>query len=480
MITELLAQAADAAPTYSTGLPASFVAGFVLLDIAIILVVARLVGKLATKVGQPRVVGEIIAGILLGPSLLGATIFQWDDSPDVLHCDTTRSWIPPGTKVEALENFRPKLESITECIFPGQARGVLSILGQLALLFFMFLVGIELNYALLRGKVKGIITVAVGVVAIPVALGFALLPVLHDAKFASVNVDGAFVGTKTGFALFVGAMLAVTAFPVMARILQEKGLSSSPMGAIGIAAAAVVTILMFIVVAVADGVSKDKDAGDLSKVFIGTIIYLAIMALVVRPLLQRTIGAAHARSGFSGEMFAVILIVTFFSAYAADRIGINVIVGAFMAGAVMPAREALFREMSSRLQDVTATILLPIFLAFSGLNTDFTKLGWDWLPGLALLLVAAIVGKWAGGALSARAAGLSWAEGNVLGILMNCRGLLVLVVALLAKQGGFITDQMQVGGVLIALVTTAMTGPLFDKFLPSVGARTVAEEVPAT
>ncbi len=479
MITDLLAQAADAPPQYSTGLPASFVAGFVLLDIAIILVAARLVGKLATKVGQPRVVGEIIAGILLGPSLLGATIFQWDKSPEVLHCDTTRAWFSPGTSVDKLATFVPRPESITECIFPGQARGVLSILGQLALLFFMFLVGLELNYALLRGKVRGILTVAIGVVAIPVALGFALLPVLHDEKFAAVNADGAFNGTKAGFALFVGAMLAVTAFPVMARILQEKGLSSSTMGAIGIAAAAVVTILMFVLVAVADGVSKDKDAGDLSKVFIGTIIYLAIMALVVRPLLQRTLGAMHARSGFTGEMFAVILIVAFISAYAADRIGINVIVGGFMAGAMMPAREPLFREMSSRLQDVTATILLPIFLAFSGLNTDFTKLGWDWLPGLALLLVAAVVGKWAGGALAARAAGLSWAEGNVLGILMNCRGLLVLVVALLAKQGGFITDQMQVGGVLIALVTTAMTGPLFDKYLPSVGA-TKAEELPST
>lgn len=481
MITAVVAQATDAVPSFTTGLPASFVLGFVLLDIAIILVVARLVGKLATKVGQPRVVGEIIAGILLGPSLLGATVFQWDDSPDVLHCDVTRAWPNPGTPLAKLETFVPRPESITECLFPGQARGVLSILGQLALLFFMFLVGLELNYALLKGKVKGILTVAIGVVAIPVALGFALLPVLHDAKFAAVSADtGDFVATKAGFALFVGAMMAVTAFPVMARILQEKGLTSSTMGAIGVAAAAVVTILMFVLVAVADGVSKDKEAGDLSKVFIGTIIYLLVMAFVVRPLLQRTIGAAHARNGFSIDMFAAIIIVAFVSAYAADRIGINVIVGGFMAGAVMPAREPLFREMSSRLQDLTATILLPIFLAFSGLNTDFTKLGWSWLPGLAVLLVAAIAAKWAGGAVAARAAGLSWAEGNVLGILMNCRGLLVLVVALLAKQGGFITDQLQVGGVLIALVTTAMTGPLFDKFLPSVGAPTKPEEMAAS
>ncbi len=480
MIVEQLLQAADAPPQYTTGLPASFVLGFVLLDIGIILVVARLCGKLAQKVGQPRVVGEIIAGILLGPSLLGATVFQWDDSPDVLHCDTTRAWFSPGTALDKLATFAPRPESITECIFPGQARGVLSILGQVALIFFMFLVGLELNYGLLKGKVKGIVTVSLGVVAVPVLFGFALNPILHDEKFAGIR-EGEIVG-KAGFALFIGAMLAVTAFPVMARILQEKGLTSAPMGAIGIAAAAVVTVLMFVLVGIADGVAKEKDFGDISKVIIGTIVYLAVMVFIVRPLLAKTVGAAHAKGGFSGELFAVLVIVAFASAYAADRIGINVIVGAFLAGAMMPAREPLFREMSSRLQDLTASILLPIFLAFSGLNTDFTKLGWDWLPGLAIFLVAAIVGKWAAGAVFARAAGLSWAEGNVLGILMNCRGLLVLVVALLAKQGGFITDQMQVGGVLVALVTTAMTGPLFDKYLPSVskggepGEPTKAEE----
>jgi Kef-type K+ transport system membrane component KefB len=240
------------------------------------------------------------------------------------------------------------------------------------------------------------------------------------------------------------------------------------MGAIGVAAAAVVTILMFILVAVAKGVAKDNTIGEHLMVFLGTAVYLAVMfgpvQWALRPLGERVrrAGAVHSPE------FAVVAIVMFGSAFVADRIGINVIVGGFVAGAVMPERVLMFREMNSRLAELTGTVLLPIFLAFSGLRTDFTTLGWAWLPGLILFVVAGIVAKWGAGAVSARLGGLSWAEGNVLGVLMNCRGLLVLVVALAAADARIITPQMQLGGVLMALVTTAMTGPLFDRFLPSV------------
>ncbi len=452
------------ATSFTSGMKPSFVLGFVLLDIVVILIVARLVGRLAIRIGQPRVVGEIVAGILLGPSLLGATVYTWKHPWGVLHCDVSRTWLAAGANPD---KAKVPLPSVTECFFPGQARGVLSILGQVALIFFMFLVGLELNYALLKGKVKGIVTVGLGVVAFPIVLAFVINPIMHDKKFAATDATGAFVGKTTGFTLFIAAMLAVTAFPVMARILQEKGLTTSLMGAVGVAAAAIVTVLMFVLLGVADGVSKGKGGGELSKIFIGTAVYLVVMFVVVRPLVAATVGKSYAAKGFSPDIFAVCVILAFASAYAADRIGINVIVGGFVAGAVLPVRESLFRDMSTRLQDVTTGVLLPIFLAFSGLNTDFTKLGWSWLPGLGLFLVIGIVAKWAGGAVSARAAGLTWAEGNVLGILMNCRGLLVLVVALVARQAGVITDQMQVGGVLMALVTTAMTGPLFDRFLPA-------------
>jgi hypothetical protein len=161
-------------------------------------------------------------------------------------------------------------------------------------------------------------------------------------------------------------------------------------------------------------------------------------------------------------MFAFIVILLFASCFVAHQLGINVIVGGFLAGAVLPARASLFRELAARLADLTGIVLLPIFLAVSGLRTDFTKLSWSVLVPIVVVLVAAVVGKWAGSAVFARLGGLSWAEGNVIGILMNCRGLLVLVVALAALTAGVISPAMQVVGVLIALVTTMMTGPLFD------------------
>ena len=205
--------------------------------------------------------------------------------------------------------------------------------------------------------------------------------------------------------------------------------------------------------------------------------------LLVVPRLLAPVGRRYAAAGaLMPGHFAVFLIVLFASAYAAHQLGINVIVGGFLAGLAMPHKERLFKDMSVRLADLTAVVLLPVFLAFSGLATDFTALQAGDLPLLALFVVAGIVGKWGGGLLSARAGGLTWAEGNVLGVLMNCRGLLVLVVALVGFQAGVISGPMQIGGVLMALVTTMMTGPLFDRFLPralaSTGAGTPAATVP--
>lgn len=453
------------------GLRPDFVLAFVLLGIGLILVTARVVGNLAVRIGQPRVVGEIVAGILLGPSLLGATVFRWDDAPAVLQCDASRAWAPVGAD---LATFVARAPSITECLFPLQARGVLAILGQIALVLFMFLVGMELNFTALKGKVRGIITVSVGVIVAPILVGLVVGAVLYGERFALPGADGN-LPDRLAFSLFLSAMLAVTAFPVMARILQEKGLSTSPMGAIGVASAAVVTVLMFILVAVARGVAADKTIAQHSLVFVGTAIYLTVMFGPVRMLLARLGARVRSAGAVHSGTFAAIAIVMFASAVVADRIGINVIVGGFVAGAVMPERALVFHEMNSRLAELTGTVLLPIFLAFSGLRTDFTTLGWAWVPGLVLFVVAGIAAKWGAGAVSARLGGLSWAEGNVLGVLMNCRGLLVLVVALAAADARIITPQMQIGGVLMALVTTAMTGPLFDRFLPSVTHEPIAE-----
>lgn len=443
---DLLAQAA--APS---GLTPTQVVGFVLLGITVILVVARAMGALAQRIGQPRVVGEIIAGVLLGPTLLGPATLVWNNAPSWLHCDASLAAAPAGT-----------VPSITQCVFPMQARSVLGALGQIALVLFMFLVALELDTRTLKGKGRGIGLLSIGVVAVPVGLGFAIGPMLFTERFV-----GTADPSQLSFTLFVGAMLAVTAFPVMARILQEKGLQASPMGAMGIAAAAAVTVLMFLLVAVAGGVATGADGLELTTTVVAAATYIAVMLLVV-PRALAPVGRRYREAGaLAPGHFAVFLIVLFASAYAAHQLGINVIVGGFLAGLAMPEKAQLFKDMSARLADLTAIVLLPVFLAFSGLATDFTALQPGDLPLLALFVAAGIVGKWGGGIVSARAGGLSWAEGNVLGILMNCRGLLVLVVALVAFQAGVISGPMQIGGVLMALVTTVMTGPLFDRFLPA-------------
>ncbi len=424
---------------------------FVLLDIAIILVVARAVGGLAVRVGQPRVVGEIIAGVLLGPTLLGPEIFEWTNSPAFLQCELALG-----------ESGRA---SISSCLFPPQARPVLGVIGQIALALFMFLVGLELNFGSLKGRFTAVVLVGVGVVAVPIAAGFAISPVLYDEKFVGgFGTDAE--PSKTAFSLMIGAMLSVTAFPVMARILQEKGLATSTMGSVGIAAAALVTVLMFMLVSFAAGVAEEKSAGDHALTLGLVVVFLAFMALIMRPALE-PLGRIYDRNGLNSEVLVGSVIVVLISAYAAQRLGVSVIVGGFVAGAIMPRREKLLVDIPPRIGDVTIFILLPVFLAFSGLQTDFTKLKPEFWFGVGVFLVAGVAAKWIAGAVFARLSGLSWAEGNVLGILMNCRGLLILVVALIAlNEAGVITPEMQVGAVLMALVTTMMTGPLFDWALP--------------
>jgi Kef-type K+ transport system membrane component KefB len=453
----------------SAALKPGQVLAFVLFDITLILVMARLMGFLAAKVGQPRVVGEIIAGVLLGPTLFGATLFALNNPPAFLSC-------------EAALTLNGASPTLTACLFPPQAASIIGNLGQLALVFFMFLVGLELDFGVLKGKEKGIVLVSIGVVAVPVALGFLVGPIMFNDTFAA---EGA---SKTGFTLMVGAMLSVTAFPVMARILQEKNLTKTDMGAIGVAAAAVVTVLMFVLVGVAAGVASGASTTKLLTQVGLALVYVVVMFAVVRPALaplgrkyeQRAAARKEAlvSMGWSERetardtpgigatlttpMFAFIVIFTMASSWIAHILGINVIVGGFLAGAVLPARKGLVGDMTAELFDVTAVVLLPMFLAFSGLATDFTLLSASAIPGILIFLVAGIAGKWGAGAVFGKVGGLKWPEANAIGILMNCRGLLVLVVGIVALQAEVITPVMHVAGVLMALITTAMTGPLFD------------------
>ncbi len=392
---------------------------YLLLDIALILTAARLVGWVFVKMNQPRVVGEIVAGVLLGPTLLGATSAE---------------------------------------IFPAQSVSILNGIGQLGLLLFSFLIGLELEMIPLRRSLVPVSLIGTGVVAVPVIVGFGLAPWLANDTF---RVEGT---SQTGFLLFVGAILAVSALPVMVRILQEKQLTLSRLGAVSIAAASVCTVAMFVTSSLAISVSRSESASQIAVKMALIAVFLVGMALIGRPLARRLTLPFRLRGRIDSSVLAMMFIFIFVAGLLAHRLGLTVIVGGFMAGLVFPRRKPLFKEVSSSLGDFTATILLPIFLAVSGLNTNFRELSAAALPGLAILLFAAIASKWASGAVMARVSGMSWRDGNVVGILMNCRGLLVLVVALAGVQAGVITPVMQLGAVLIALITTAMTGPLFNRF----------------
>lgn len=444
------------------------VVAFVLLDLTVILLAARLCGAIARRLGQPAVVGEIIAGVLLGPTLLGRTTLAWDRPWSALGCTGALE----GTDL---------LPSITTCLFPPQARGVLGAIGQLALLLFMFLVGVQLDLAALRGRLAAIGTVAVTAVLLPVALAVLAAPILVRAPFVPTGADAP---SSVAATLLIGALLAVTALPVAVRILQEKGLEATPLGLLAIASAAVVTVLMFMLVALARGLGSGIGVGGLLVRFALIGAYLAVMLVVVRPLLaplgraveareREAVGPRPAGMGvvMRGTTFALLIALLFLSGAVAQALGLGVIVGGFMAGVALPARTMLARDLEAELSDVTIVVLLPVFLAFAGLQTDFTTLGTSAILGLVVLLVLAIGSKLGAGLLGGRLAGLSREEGTVLGVLLNCRGLLVIVVALAGVDAGLITGPLQVGGVLVALVTTAMTGPLVDRTIAAVAHR---------
>ena len=354
-------------------LSGSQIVAFVLFDIALILMVARVCGAAARKVGQPAVVGEIIAGVLLGPTLLGPTLAGLDNPPGFLHCEAAL----------ALVDTAP---SFTSCLFPPQVQSVIGALGQLSLLLFMFLVGLELDLKALAGKQAQIAIVALGVVVVPLVGAFALNPVLYTDVFTDTTTVG-----SVAFALFVGAIMSITALPIMVRILQEKGMATSELGAVGIAAAAVVTVLMFLLVAVASGVATGASSGRLATRIGLALVYLGVMLFIVRPLLRRPLGVPYLRRAaergvhtdrgwsqtdefapagagmaMSHAMFAWVLVLVLLSGWVAHLLGINVIVGGFMAGLVLPEREGLVRDMTTELFDFTVVILLPLFLAFAG------------------------------------------------------------------------------------------------------------------
>lgn len=418
-------------------LAAPDVLAYVLLDLTIILVVARLVGGLFVRINQPRVVGEIVAGILIGPTVIGG------------HLATAA--LPDRAGVEG--------EGLVDTIFPLQSFSFLSLIGLVGLVFFMFLVGIELDQRLLKGKGRQISIVAFAVTIAPVGLGFLAGAVLSGTTWKPSGVD--FVT----FSLLLGAALSVTAFPVMARILQEKGLIATPMGAVGVGSAAVVTVLMFLVIAAASASAEGSGIVDQvgTKVLL-TVALVAGLMILGRPAMA-FVTRRYEPGGSVDGILSICLALSLAVGLAADRIGINALVGGFLFGLIVPAHRGLGEAMIQRMESPVVLFFLPVFLAVSGLRTDLRLITFDLLPGLLLFVVLMVVGKWGVGYMAGRSVGLRGPEAHTIGVLLNCRGLLILVVGLIGLQLEVITAATQGVFVVGAVVTTLMTGPLVDRFV---------------
>lgn len=384
---------------------------------------ALLCGRLARALGQPAVIGEMAAGILLGPSVLG-----W-------------AW--------------PRASAL---LFPPGSLSGLTLLSQVGILIFLFGVGLDLDFAALRKKARTAILVSQAGIILPFALGAAVSPFLF-ATYGTEGVD------LIPFALFMGVAMSITAFPVLARILEDRGLLGTPLGTTAMASAAVDDVsawtLLALVIAVAGHQSPLAALGVASM----AAAYGLVMILVVRPFLARRWPAGD-DMGLPGKTLAgLILIGVFASALITEAIGIHALFGAFLAGAILPSRPGLKAFLKERLEYSASLYLLPVFFAATGLRTSLGLLNRpeDWLVFLLLLLIA-IAGKFGGAALAARFTGASWRDSLSLGALMNTRGLMELIVLNLGLDLGILSPRIFTMMVLMALVTTAMTGPLLTWF----------------
>ena len=402
------------------------IAALVFIDIAIIMIVARVFGRAARAVGQPAVVGEIIAGIALGPSLLG---------------------LLPG--------------DLDQRLFPPEVLPYLSVLAQLGLVLFMFIVGLELDMLLIRGREKLAGTISASSVVLPFALGAGLALLLYPSHDETATGPV----TPLALALFLGVAMSITAFPVLARILTDRGMHRTSTGVLALACAAVDDIIAWTLLAFVVAVVAGNGPLDVLRIIALTAVFAAAMFGLVRPALRR-LNTWYARAGrLTPDILAVVLIGVLVSAYITEIIGIHAIFGAFIFGAIMPRQGAadMTREILERLEQVSVLLLLPLFFVVTGLSTNVGGITGSGLWQLALILVVAIGGKFVGAYLGARVMKVPRRQSTAIGVLMNTRGLTELVILNVGKQLGVLDDELFTMMVLMALITTAMTGPLLKR-----------------
>jgi Kef-type K+ transport system membrane component KefB len=394
------------------------------LALVVVLVLARIFGRIAVMVGQPRVIGEVIAGICLGPSVLGA--------------------------ISA---------NLQAAIFPTDILPAIGVVANLGLIFYMFLVGLELDLGSLRGKVAQATAISNASVALPMLAGIAVALPLYKL----LGPDKKFVA----FALFMGVAMSITAFPVLARILAERRMLSRPLGSLAITCAAIDDLSAWFLIALAVTITISGSGLDVVRTIIEATAFTLVMVLVVRRVLARMATAFDEAGQIPVGWFAAIVIGVLLAAYVTEAINIAFIFGGFMMGAVMPRHARLSEEVTRRIEHFTVTLLLPVFFVYTGLEMNIGLLDRPELWWITLALIGvAIAGKLAGAAIAARVSGLDWRASAAMGALMNTRGLTELIVLNLALTYGAISSVLFASLVIMAVVTTVMTGPLMKLIDP--------------
>lgn len=399
-----------------------------ILQIITIIVAARIFGYVCKRIGQPTVIGEIFAGIFLGPSFIGS--------------------------------YFPEFSSM---LFPVSSLGNLQFLSQIGLILFMFVIGMELDLEVLKKRANDAFVISHASIIIPFTLGAGLAYFLYN-EFAPEGVK------FLSFALFLGISMSITAFPVLARIIQERGMAKSKVGSMAITCAAVDDITAWCLLAAVIAIVKAGSFVSSLYTILLAGAYVVFMFTLVQPFLKRLGDIYSHKENLSKPVVGIFFIVLLASSYMTEVIGIHALFGAFVAGVIMPAR-ANFRSLFiEKTEDIAVVMLLPLFFVFTGLRTEIGLLN-DihlWKVSAAIILVA-VTGKFLGSAVAAKLTGVNWKESLTIGALMNARGLMELVVLNIGFDLGVLDAGIFTMMVLMALVTTVMTGPaldLIDRFIP--------------
>lgn len=392
-----------------------------LLQLIIIIVASRLVGLAVKRIGQPVVMGEIIAGIALGPSLFG--------------------------------NFFPE---VSEMIFPPESLGNLQMLSQVGLILFMFVIGMELDLNIIKNKAKAALFISYASIILPFGLGIGLAYFLEQ-DFLPAGIP------FYAFALFMGIAMSITAFPVLARVIRERGISNTRTGIIALTSAALndVTgwcLLAFVIaLARADGIQAPL------YTLGGTLLYLAAMLFLVRPFLKNLAARKFNLNIIRQSTVAVIFIILLVSSLCCELLGIHALFGAFMTGLVMPLEWNFRKLIIEKVEDVALVLLLPLFFVLTGLRTEIGLVNTTtlWLI-CGMITLVAIAGKMGGSYIAARYTGENKYDSLAIGILMNTRGLMELIILNIGYDLGILSPQVFTMLVIMALVTTLMTNPLLN------------------